>query len=242
MKINEALKQARQVLLHAGKVVQTKRWQGKEAPPPMIEIVQSVMMMQMEQDPQVISDLAGATQPWAEIHFGERVSGEPLNPPPSHTMWLTKTEEYLADDAKFDHTYPERMWPKTLGMTGVRFDIGDLQDVVEVLKNDPNTRQAVMPMFSYEDITAAKLGKRVPCSIAWNFMIRDGKMHCTYPLRSCDAVRHLHNDIYFANMLVLWIINQLPYDVVPGTLQMPIMSLHCFENDKYALTQMIKKD
>lgn len=239
MQIDIALKQIRQLLVTKGKTIKTDRWQGKDNPPLFLELLQPVMNIDMVDNQKDLSDLCKADQPWASEHFQERISGKPLNPPPSHTRWRMKTSDYMIDD-KFDHTYPERMWPKGL-MTGIRFDIGDLQDVVKLLQKDPSTRQAVMPMFSYEDITAGLEGRRVPCSLSWNFIIRDNKMHCLYSMRSCDAVRHLHNDIFFANMLVIWIINQLGYDVKPGNLQIAITSLHCFDNDRYALNKLIEK-
>src|SRR5438105_2898212 len=54
--------------------------------------------------------------PWAENHFQERVSGEPLNPPPSHMdwPWARHNPEHQTEE-KFSHTYPERYWPKHAG-------------------------------------------------------------------------------------------------------------------------------
>lgn len=239
MKIDESLRQIRSLLLNKGKVIKTERWQGKENPPSFLELLQPVMNLDMVDNEEDLNKLCKTDQPWANEHFMERVSGKPLNPPPSHVKWRMKTEDYMVDN-KFDHTYPERMWPKGL-MTGIRFEIGDLLDVVKLLQKDKNTRQAVMPMFSYEDITAGLEGRRVPCSLSWNFIIRDNKMHCLYSMRSCDAVRHLHNDIYFANKLVIWIISHLEYDIKPGNLQMCMTSLHCFDNDRYALKKLIRK-
>ena len=224
MTLNDSIADIKRLLYHQGKVVETKRWQGKEDHPAFLEVLQPVIKVQMVDEPTC------GDQPWAAEHFAERVSGKPLNPPPSHTKWRMKTSDYMID-GKFDHTYPERMWPKGL-MTGIRFDVGDLGDIVKLLKKDITTRQAVMPMFSYEDITAGIQGRRVPCSLSWNFIVRDNKMHCTYSMRSCDAVRHLHNDIYFANMLVIWILSQLEQNIGLGTLQINIMSLHCFVSDR----------
>ena len=226
--MKEEVKYLRKLLYQNGKVIKTDTWQGKSDHPEFLELLQPVIKVQMLDDPSDIADL-----PWAVEHFAERVSGIPLNPPPSHTKWRMKTSDYMVD-GKFDHTYPERMWVKGL-MSGIRFEPGDLGDVVKLLQKDITTRQAVMPMYSYEDITAGLEGRRVPCSLSWNFIVRDNKMHCTYTMRSCDALRHLHNDMYFANMLVLWIIGQLEQDIGLGTLQMSIMSLHCFNQEKELL-------
>lgn len=55
--------------------------------------------------------------PWAEDHFQERVSSEPLNPPPSSEWWpfAQQGNEAFVKDRKFSHTYPERFWPKHAG-------------------------------------------------------------------------------------------------------------------------------
>lgn len=57
--------------------------------------------------------------PWAEDHFQERVSGKPLNPPPSNEWWpfaQGANEAFKAGTAlRFSHTYPERYWPKHAG-------------------------------------------------------------------------------------------------------------------------------
>lgn len=235
--MKNSIRSIRKLLLEHGKVLKTNNWQGTENPPAFLELVQPVMKFDMVDNEEDLNFLTGADQPWAAEHFAERVSGKPLNPPPSHVKWRMKTSDYMVD-GKFDHTYPERMWPKGL-MTGIRFDIGDLYDVARLLDKDPTTRQAVMPMFTYEDITAGIEGRRVPCSLSWNFIIRDGYMHCTYTMRSCDAVRHMHNDIYFANKLVLWMISNIRHDVKPGKLMMTVSSLHCFENDKPILRKIL---
>jgi len=72
-------------------------------------------------------------------------------------------------------------------------------------------------------------------------MLRNGKLHCSYHMRSCDAIRHLHNDLYFANRLALWLIKECKLrDVVPGQLHFSSTSLHCFVVDKYALGKLVK--
>jgi len=114
---------------------------------------------------------------------------------------------------------------------GIRYQIADLDTLVRVIAKDPGTRQAYLPMFFPEDLSAAENGDRVPCSLGWQFIIRDGKMDCFYPIRSCDIFRHLRNDLYLANRLVIWLIGVSGVDAVPGKLVFHATSLHCFEGD-----------
>lgn len=193
--------------------------------------------------------------PWAEDHFQERVSGRPVNPPPSSEYWpfTVRGHEDHLEGGKFSHTYPERFWPKHAGFNmsnrlGIRYTIGDLDDLLEVFARNPLTRQAYLPVWFPEDLTAARLGKRVPCTLGYHFLMREGKLNCTYFIRSCDLVRFFRDDVYMACRLVQWVCGQVEaklYEqlmevepdamssesIKPGTLTMHITSLHCFEGD-----------
>jgi thymidylate synthase len=235
----ELINSIRKSLLDHGVEVKTQKWQGKEIDLSFIELLGVSIETQMENDIEVLVKKVNPNLPWADIHFDERTGGEPLNPPPSHIQWNIKTDEYLMD-SKFSHSYPERMWSKGLH-SGIRFDIADLSTLIDVLKKEPDTRQAYLPIFFPEDLSASLIGERIPCTLGWHFIIRDEKLHCHYPMRSCDAVRHMHNDIYFANRLGLWILDQCNFsDISMGKLYMNITSLHAFKNDSYTLKQMTK--
>jgi len=120
---------------------------------------------------------------WAREHFAERVSGQPLNPAPSHVRWpyaVGGNSRHMQAET-FDHTYPERFWPKHAGhehkyvdqdgavhhvtdpkdldilcggTPGIRFHYGDLNDVVSLLIRNPLTRQAYLPIWFPEDTGA----------------------------------------------------------------------------------------
>lgn len=176
--------------------------------------------------------------PWAEDHFQERVSGFPHNPPPSHEWWpFNKQNEIFQKEEKFSHTYPERFWPRRaeklsngeMGNRGIRFEYGDLSDVVKLLQKSPLTRQAFLPVWFPED-TGAHHGERVPCTLGYHFVVRQGRLNCFYYIRSCDFLRHFRDDVYMACRLALWVADQLP-DVKMGDLTMHISSLHVFAGD-----------
>ena len=137
-----------------------------------------------------------ADLPWAEDHFQERVSGQPMNPGKAHAYWpyhgRSAALHQRDDEQRYDHNYMERFWPKEAGdrergegwrlkagpgrgMTpyGYRFPIGDLTDVVHLLKREPTTRQAFLPVWFPED-TGSTEGQRVPCTLGYHFIIRNG--------------------------------------------------------------------
>ena len=186
--------------------------------------------------------------PWAEDHFNERVGGVPVNPPPSARYWpFTQRghKEHLDDQGHFSHTYPERLWPKYANPEpnksenfGVRFTLGDLEDVVELLARSPQTRQAFIPIWFPED-TGATASQRVPCTLGYHVMIRGTEMKIVYYIRSCDLLRHFVDDVYLAMRLCQWLCQRvsekLSTPVVPRQLVMHISSLHIFEADRQTL-------
>lgn len=244
----QALNRVRKHLLLNGSVIQTNTWQDMEGPPPMLEFINLSAIFPMADRLSKASLFCMCDREWAFEHFEERVSGEPYNPPPSHTKWQKQgsAAEHMSrqDPSKYSHTYPERLWPKSIMPSGIRFNPGDLHDAVELLANNPTTRQCYVPIWFPEDLNAATQGERVPCTLGYHFMVRNNKIQCFYPIRSCDAVRHLHNDFFFANALTLWIRKQVGLDsegIEIGNMHFVCSSMHCFENDRWTLEQLVKK-
>lgn len=183
--------------------------------------------------------------PWAEAHFQERVGGLPLNPGEQYKNWpwyAGNVEEHK-EPGKFSHTYMERFWPKRANREaampepgwGIRYRLGDLNDVVSQMQHSPGTRQAYLPVWFPED-TGAVQQQRVPCSLGYHFLARGGKVDCTYFIRSCDFFRHLRDDIYLAARLTQWVVDKIGVEgLVPGNLIMHIVNLHCFAAERKRL-------
>lgn len=177
--------------------------------------------------------------PWAEDHFQERVSGVPLNPPPSEAYWPYAQAGNAAHKSgeKFSHSYPERFWPKFAEVPelkpqngGIRFRYGDLSDLVEILKVNPRSRQANLPVWFPEDLAASLQGARVPCTLGYHFLLQaDGYLHMSYYMRSCDLVRFFKDDVYMAGRLLQWVAERTKLPV--GSLKMYVANLHAFEGD-----------
>lgn len=202
--------------------------------------------------------------PWADDHFEERVSRVPSNPGKEYRNWPwwggqmrqtaagTEGESFI-----FTHTYQERFWPKEAWLDahvaeyptlardrrmGIRYDYGDLDDVVNLLLREPYTRQAYLPIFFPED-TGAVHGGRIPCTLGYHFMLRNNKLHMWYTIRSCDVVRHFRDDVYLAMRLGLWVLDELReaelrshdpqvwVDVAPGPFYFKAFSFHLHKGD-----------
>lgn len=204
--------------------------------------------------------------PWADDHFiEERASGMPFNPGETWRRWpwSHSADRFRDETGRFSHSYAERFWPKFAGQRsddqwrdgsafpasvnkGIRFDYGDLNDVINLLAGDPYTRQAYVPLWFPED-TGVVHGERVPCTLGYWFVMRGNRLHIHYSIRSCDFYRHFRDDVYLAVRLQLYILSRLQgksaawEQVLPGTFSMWIGSLHMFINDYHAMFSKAKK-
>lgn len=173
-------------------------------------------------------------------------------------------ESFLDDRGKFNHNYMERYWPKRAGIVaqptatkeeyrkrlktyietmgapppfhrGILYEYGDLGDVVDLLIDDPLTRQAYLPVWFPEDTGGGS--KRAPCTIGYHFMMRNDRLSVHYHIRSCDFVKHFRNDLYLTVRLLVWVLRQLQSrddrwkQVTVGDFIMEIGSLHSFKPD-----------
>lgn len=174
--------------------------------------------------------------PWAEDHFLERVNGKPINPGEQYKNWPyykgLDNDNLFRSSGIFSHNYMERYWCK--GYKGIRYDYGDLNDIIERLKNDPHTRQAFLSVWHPEDQSNSNV--RVPCTIGYWFKIENNKLNVSYLIRSCDAVRHFKNDLYMTYRLMEFISNEL--GLKPGSISTWIGSFHCFKSDLYTLKKI----
>jgi hypothetical protein len=235
-------------------MVHPKRWQGfdvanrPEAAMQEILFTNFSVSIYSEDLTQLRSDVH-PNLPWADDHFLERVSGQPLNPGEQWKHWpyALSAQKSLDDTGRFNHTYMERYWPRYAGyppgaeqfddgLHGIRYRYGDLNDLIAAMVEDPLTRQAYLPIFFPEDTGVAN-PHRKPCTLGYHWIMRDDELHTTYYIRSCDYIRHFADDIYLTVRLTLWLLAQLRNkdsrwnDVRPGRFRMDIGSLHCFVND-----------
>lgn len=182
---------------------------------------------------------------WADAEFNERIIG--LNP---GTAWKLRPEmwEQFLVDGKFDYSYGER-FNQTVRYKEEVLPL--IQAVAKQLADDPDTRKAILPVYgsfirkevdgllNYErDIDEMDGHKRIPCSMYFDFLIRNGKLNMCYHQRSSDFVQHFGNDVYLAwSLMVLMVklVNNLKGsdedEVEVGYLYHTIDSLHAYQKD-----------
>lgn len=239
--------------------VKSEKWQGMStADKPELEMREMLfpslkVPLRGLEDLQHWRDDIKPNLPFADVHFLERISGVPSNPGEAWKIWPwgNAADKHRTAGEKFTHTYQERFWPKNAGskdpamahnhtnyfpLYGIRYEYGDLDDVVALLHREPLTRQAYLPVWFPED-TGVLHGGRVPCTLGYHFINRHDYLHVSYGIRSCDFIRHFRDDCYLAVRLTLLILDRLRrldkrWDTVkPGLFRMEIGSFHIFIND-----------
>lgn len=246
------------VALLGAEEVNVGEWHSKKVDHPLLvtkELMDVVLEFKVPPGMAELQDMVKPNLPWAEMHFQERLDPETPNPPPSHEHWPWAHQQHQTMDAGgFSHTYPERYWPRFANFpgqcadsqrvsacprVGIRFEYGEFGDVISMLRKNGNTRQAYLPVWFPED-TGAVHGERVPCSLGYHFLIREGRLSCRYFLRSCDFVRHFNDDMYMTARLMQFVASEIP-GVTPGKLMVVISSLHIMRGDEAMLKHRLEK-
>lgn len=121
--------------------------------------------------------------------------------------------------------YMEDDTGKFWGAYGPRI-VNQLPIIVERLREDPDTRQAVITLWDPEfDAHGGK--KDHPCTSLFNFRIRDGKLNMSVFMRSNDAIHGWPFDLIQFSMLMQSIAFELGVEV--GIYSHHVGSFHIYE-------------
>ena len=159
------------------------------------------------------------SQPWAEVEFAERIASSWINPGEAYKLRPEVWDEFInPPTGRFDYSYNERIG-----------NCNQLEEIIYTLTCDPNSRQCFLSVWQPTD--ANKLGGfgRIPCTLGYQFQIREGKLNITYLQRSADFATHFNNDLYLAWKLQKYIAERL--NVPVGVYTHWIGSLHVFKRD-----------
>ena len=138
---------------------------------------------------------------YCKQEIADRTSGKPLNPGNSYKIRSDMWNKFLEGNKKFAYQYAERFWTHD-----------QFTNVIECLKNDAGTRQAVLSVWNPDkDMDSKKLGggNRIPCSLNYQFMIRNDRLHCVYSMRSNSFFEHSAIDLYCATGMMEYLVKEL---------------------------------
>lgn len=123
--------------------------------------------------------------------------------------------------------------------------VDQLTYVCDVLADDPETRQAVIDIWRPNP----RSGRDIPCTLSYQFLIRDGVLHVVQTMRSGDAWLGYPYDAFNATMLTGYVILLLKHrkkrglpllDV--GTHTMNVGSAHVYETDFAQIKECINDE
>jgi len=167
---------------------------------------------------------------WAMAEFEERIESRfdegHVNPGEAWKLRPEVWKQFINEEGKFDYTYNERIDP-----------VGRLYFIVDELKTNPDSRQCVLPIFYPRDLYEMGGQKRIPCSLHYQFLLRDGRLNIVYNQRSADVVTHFGNDVFLAWMLMSHVAKEV--GVKEGYLFHNIASLHAYKKDWPTLKKSI---
>lgn len=174
----------------------------------------------------IFEEEADNIEQYCESELQDRLNRKGLNPGASYLIRMDLWQQLMSrsEGGKFDYTYSER----------INFS-NQLDNVIETLKEDEHSRRAMIMIFKPEDTEdSAGFQTRIPCSISYQFLIRNNKLMVLYYIRSNDYFKHFAIDIWLTNALQNYVAEQLK-DKYPrlkvGSLNYYAGSLHAYKED-----------
>lgn len=118
-----------------------------------------------------------------------------------------------------------------------REGINQFDNVINLLKSNPNTRRAVIQIFDSEDINTQHL--EVPCTCTMQFFVRDNKLEMITHMRSNDALFGLLHDVFSFTMIQEIIACYLNIEI--GEYHHSVGNLHIYKNKIPNITNYLKE-
>ena len=118
---------------------------------------------------------------------------------------------------------------------GQRWD-GYLEEALHLLRQDPSTRRAWVPIWAPTDLVDRQLeiqysreGKDVPCTLGFGLRLHSGELDMQVVMRSQSAIGVMPYDVYLFSVLQELIANTL--EVGLGRLHWTCNSLHIYQRE-----------
>ena len=175
----------------------------------------------------MFGDEANKIMEYCQVELKDRISPVPLNPGNSYKVRMDLWQQLMSrnKEGKFDYTYSERIASQS-----------QLKNVLAALADDPHSRRAMVMIYTPADTRDAQgASTRIPCSISYQFLIRNNKLMVVYYIRSNDYYKHFPIDVIMTSLMQQYILGELrkgPYpDLKLGSLTYFAGSLHAYKSD-----------
>lgn len=129
------------------------------------------------------------------------------------------------------------LYPFQQGSYGPPF-VEQVRYVVETLRDNAESRQAVMTIWRPNP----RKSKDVPCTIALQFLVRDGQLHLIVTMRSSDAFTGLIYDMFCFSAMAAVVRSYMPMDIPLGTCWINAGSSHLYDKDRERVKHLNYED
>ena len=135
-------------------------------------------------------------------------------------------------------------WGANSGPNGeLRLDYYDelhkqLPDLIENIKNDPNSRRHKLDLWNAENVKAGVLS--LPCCwTGFTIVVLNNKIHMTFDTRSQDLMLGTQADVYIAWLLMKHIATETNYET--GDLMYVMSNIHIYKPHIEGAKELIKR-
>lgn len=174
----------------------------------------------------LFKDEAQRIEDYCKQEILDRIDRRGLNPGNSYKIRMDLWQKLMSkkENDKFDYTYSERINYSR-----------QLDNAIAALKDDEHSRRAMIMIFKPEDtMESSGFQTRIPCSVSYQFLIRNNKLMVLYYIRSNDYFKHFAIDIWLTQAIQEYIWTQLQ-DTYPGLKIGPLNyyagSFHAYHED-----------
>lgn len=109
--------------------------------------------------------------------------------------------------------------------------------IAKLLTQDPMSRRAVIPMYGTDTDHMDIEAKDVPCTLAIEFRIRDGRLNARAIMRSQDILWGMANDLPTFSFLQEIVANLVGAEM--GTLSVSVGSFHVYESRMHMFNDIV---
>lgn len=141
----------------------------------------------------------------------------------AEALWILSGEDKLNDFIRKNLEKYSDDGVTMNGAYGVPY-VEQIDYMVYTLLKDPDSRQAVMTLWQRNPGPS----KDIPCTVAMQFLLRDGYLHCCVFMRSNDVWLGLPYDIFSFSMMTLAVLIKLQATLSLGTLKITAGSRHLY--------------
>ena len=117
-----------------------------------------------------------------------------------------------------------------------------LTTIAAMLRSKPNTRQAVVTLWDCrEDLLTAVngLAKDIPCTLSWQFLLRDSYLHMVCTMRSEDVWLGMPYDVFVNTAIQRLLADEL--NVRAGSYTHNVGSLHLYARNQTAAQEAMQE-